>query len=536
MPAHRMNRRRFLQTTAAASGLGGLASCHQRVDIPGRIVGGAHSQGHRLRNLTALPSAAGPPRVCDVLIVGGGIAGLAAARKLAQAGVEKIVVLELERECGGTSTFGTNAVSSYPWGAHYLPLPGSDCAEVLHFLEEIKVITGHDAAGRPVYDELSLCHDPHERLFIHGEWVEGLVPNAGLTPQEKAQFTAFRQEMERWHTHRGNDGRPAFTLPVDLSSQDPALLALDQQTMAQWMQQHGFTCAPLRWYVDYCIRDDFGGHLAQISAWAGIHYFASRTGEAANAERDTVLTWPQGNGFLVDKLRAHGGFEVVTGEMALHVSTTGKDGASALTLNPQGQTQAWQARAVLLATPRFISRRLLDPRATTSDVTYSPWVVTNLTLTELPPSPGYLPAWDNVVYGSQALGYVNATHQNLSAVPRETVITHYETLCADTPSRTREWMLTQTHPQWCMRTLQALAEPHPDLARYVQQADVWLWGHGMVRPEPGYLWGKVRQQLLTQTPPLFYAHTDMSGLALFEEAYTRGVHASAEIKRWLEST
>lgn len=510
-----------------------MSGCERTEATPGRIVGGAYQRGHRLRDLAALPHGADPPRRCDVLVIGGGVAGLSAARRLAQLGVEKITVLELESDAGGASISGRNAVSAYPWGAHYLPLPGSDCPEVLRFLEDIQVITGHDAAGRPVYDELALCHDPHERLFIHGEWVEGLVPQAGLTLQEREQFEKFRGEIERWHDHRGRDGRPAFTLPVDLSSRDADIMELDRITMAAWMQSHGLTCEPLRWHVDYCVRDDFGGGLEEISAWAGIHYFASRSGEAANAERDTVLTWPQGNGFLVEKLREHGGFEILTGQVSLSVSPEGA-GVRVLTANEQAGVSTFEARAVLLATPRFISRRLLDPRAASPDLTYAPWVVANLTLDEMPPSPGVLPAWDNVVYGGASLGYVNATHQSLSAVPRETVITHYETLCGVPPAQSREWMLKQTHAQWCERVFDSLAAPHPNLADHVQNIDVWLWGHGMIRPTPGFIWGETRQQLLTQRPPVFHAHSDMSGMSLFEEAYTRGVNTAVEMKRWLD--
>ncbi len=535
-----MNRRRFLQTTAAVSaGFAGGCQRGEKQTIPGRIVGGSYQRGHRLRDLSALPAVSGhKPQRCDVLVIGGGVAGLSAARRLAQLGVEKITVLELEADAGGASVSGRNAVSAYPWGAHYLPLPGSDCAEVLKFLEDIQVITGHDAAGRPVYDELALCHDPHERLFIHGEWVEGLVPDAGLTPAERAQFDTFRAEIQRWHDRKGNDGRPAFTLPVDLSSRDPEILALDLIPMAAWLQSHGLTCRPLQWHVDYCVRDDFGGGLEEISAWAGLHYFASRSGEAANAQRDTVLTWPQGNGFLVEKLRAHGGFEVLTGQTVLSVVTQPAGArVTAISMEEGGTgSSTYEARAVLLATPRFIARRLLDPRAASPDLTYSPWVVANLTLDEMPPSPGVLPAWDNVVYGGPSLGYVNATHQSLTTVPRETVITHYETLGSGRPpAQVREWMLTQTHAQWCARVLDSLAAPHPHLAEHVQNIDLWLWGHGMIRPTPGFIWGAARQHLLTQTPPVFHAHSDMSGMSLFEEAYTRGVTVAAEMRRWLDA-
>jgi len=323
----------------------------------------------------------------------------------------------------------------------------------------------------------------------------------------------------------------AFLLPVDASSRDPDILALDAITMSKWMQEHGFDSEALRWHVEYACRDDFGGNLDEISAWAGIHYFASRTGEAANAERETVLTWPQGNGKLVELL-ADGLDDLRVNAMAFGVEVTnGKPRVKAIA--EHGEAFEIEARAVLLCVPRFVARRLLDPAKASPDLVYSPWVVTNLTLDELPPSPGVLPAWDNVVFGSETLGYVNATHQSLASVPQATVITHYEALCGQPPAKLREWMLTQTHAQWCSRALNGLAAPHPDLREHVIQADVWLWGHGMIRPTPGFIWGKTREAMQSPSPPVFHAHSDMSGMALFEEAFTRGERVAAEVKAWL---
>jgi glycine/D-amino acid oxidase-like deaminating enzyme len=61
-----------------------------------------------------------------VVIVGAGIAGLAAGWKLARSGFADFLLVELESEAGGNSRAGRNAVSAYPWGAHYLPLPNRE--------------------------------------------------------------------------------------------------------------------------------------------------------------------------------------------------------------------------------------------------------------------------------------------------------------------------------------------------------------------------------------------------------------------------
>lgn len=201
---------------------------------------------------------------------------------------------------------------------------------------------------------------------------------------------------------------------------------------------------------------------------------------------------------------------------------------------PSGEVRRITCRAAICAMPRFIAQHLLPLRMDWPTApTYSPWAVTNMTLSELPPSPGELPAWDSVVYDGPTLGYVNATHQKLQAVPDATVITHYEALCGKPPAEWRQWMLEQSHAQWCERSLKALAAPHPDLARYVEQMDVWLWGHGMIRPVPGFVSGSTRAAMCQQQPPLFFAHSDMSGLSLFEEAYTRGIEAAEALQTWL---
>lgn len=519
-----MNRRRFLQATAASPALL-TGSCTREQTIPGSILGAAASIGHRLRDMKGLPVPSRTVKT-DVVIAGGGIAGLAAAHRLRQKGVENFVVLDLEAEAGGNSLSGSNPVSAYPWGAHYVPLPGHDCHEVLAFFDEIGLIQGHDAAGRPIYDELALCHDPHERLFIHGQWESGLLPLTGLTQREKQEFEAFEAQIRQYQA------RHAFTLPVDRSSRDPDILALDQITMATWMNQQGLNAKPLRWYVDYCCRDDFGGGIGQVSAWAGVHYFASRSGEAANASHDTVLTWPEGNGWLVKQLLKGLNERVQTGNIVLRIQPE-RDMVHTDVLHLQsGECIRYESKAALCALPRFVAQRVvanLDPQP----LSYAPWVITNLTLDELPPSPGVLPAWDNVTYQGSSLGYINATHQSLVSVPRETVITHYEVLDDPSPQSARQWMQSQTHAQWYQRVLKNLNAAHPDLANHVQQADVWLWGHGMIRPDPGFIWGHERAQMLQQRPPVFFAHSDMSGMSLFEEAFTRGTLVANELHDWL---
>jgi hypothetical protein len=51
-------------------------------------------------------------------------------------------------------------------------------------------------------------------------------------------------------------------------------------------------------------------------------------------------------------------------------------------------------------------------------------------------------------------------------------------------------------------------------------------GHAMPRPVPGFLADPVRRALADSPGPVYYAHSDVSGLALFEEAQYRGITAA----------
>jgi hypothetical protein len=89
---------------------------------------------------------------------------------------------------------------------------------------------------------------------------------------------------------------------------------------------------------------------------------------------------------------------------------------------------------------------------------------------------------------------------------------------------------------WRDRIVGDLRRPHPKLENYLTHLDVWLWGHGMAAPAPGYLWGESGRPRIPETSVagLFKAHTDCSGISIFEEAQYRGVVAARSARRFVE--
>src|SRR5919206_534478 len=178
-----------------------LAACHTRgreTPLPeGVIVGASDRVGHALRDgLRPEPEAW---ESAGVVIVGGGVAGLAAAWRFLRAGFEDFVLLELEEAPGGTARSGSeHGVVPYPWGAHYLPAPLKENRALVTLLEELGVLEGADAEGQPVVAEQFLCRDPEERVFYRGRWYEGLYLHAGASEEDARQLRLFNAEVDAW--------------------------------------------------------------------------------------------------------------------------------------------------------------------------------------------------------------------------------------------------------------------------------------------------------------------------------------------------
>jgi phytoene dehydrogenase-like protein len=439
----------------------------------------------------------------SVVIVGGGIAGLSAAWRLRRRGMDDFVVLELEDRPGGNSRWGENEVSAYPWAAHYVPLPGRETALVRELFEELGLVRGG------AWEETALAFAPRERLFRRGRWEEGIVEPLADTPADAAEMRRFDARMAELRA------TGEFTLPLAVGAQPSPL---DGLSMAAWLEREGFRSPALRWYVDYACRDDYGALAADTSAWAGIHYFASRPAE--DDERGP-LTWPEGNGWIVRRLLERIGPRVVAGAPVHRVE---RRGAGARVLAGDAE---YLADAVVFAAPSFLAPRLVEGAPPVEGFAYSPWVTANLTLDRPPAERGFPPAWDNVIHGSPSLGYVSATHQALrGAEGGPQVWTYYHALAHAPPRAMRELLLRRSWREWTEAILAELERAHPDVRRCVARIDVMRMGHAMVRPAPGFLLSPSRRALAAADGPVFYAHSDVSGLSLFEEAQHRGVTAA----------
>jgi len=494
----RVSRRKFLQAGSAA--LIGLSVKGDR-PIAGAFVNDSFQLGHKLRDRSAFPTAHSVEKHA-VVVVGGGIAGLSAAWRLHKRGFKDFVLLEMNEQLGGNSRWGANEITAYPWGAHYVPVPGPKATYVRELFEELGVLKNG------AWEERFLCFTPQERLFLYGRWQEGIEPAIGLTEKDREQFRRLGDSI---HKFRASG---EFTIPMERGfSQNSA--DLDRIPFSEWLRNAGMDAKTLKWYMNYCCRDDYGALASDISAWTGIHYFASR-----EPEEKGPLTWPEGNGWIVERLLERVGAFVRTDQMVHGIARRG-NGFSVFA----GETE-YRAEFVIFAAPTFLAPYLIEGIAALHDFEYSPWLTANLTLERLPASYGTDATWDNVVMDSPTLGYVDAMHQTLRSHVERTVWTFYWALADGAPAANRQLLLEKDWSYWKEAILHDLERVHPDIRKCVSRIDIMRFGHAMARPRPGDIFSAERHKLASLNGRLLFANSDLSGFSIFEEAQYRGVRAA----------
>jgi hypothetical protein len=496
----------------------------------GRIVGQNVDVGHILREQRHFEVPSDNWQNVKVAIVGGGVAGLSAAWKLSKENFDDFIVLELENAVGGTSQSGTGSPIGYPWGAHYLPVPFRENLDLISLLDEMSLLEGGVSNDEWSVKEEYLCREPEERIFYKGRWYDGLYLHAGESEDDKRQYSEFQKQIDHWVNWRDARGRRAFVVPKAHCSDDPEVTTLDRITFADWLRQNGLTSERLIWYCDYACRDDYGLKLDQTSAWAGLFYFCSRV-KRSGEESQQFITFPEGNGRFVNHLTERVNDRLRRSHAV--VSIVPADAGVDLVCLAGGKLRGLHCERVIFASPIFtapyIIRGFDNAPFRANLFQHNAWFVANLFLKDRP-TPRFARdfplAWDNVLYESHSLGYVNATHQKgIDYGP--TIFTYYYPMCHESDSRTT--LFNYSWHELADVCLSDMARAHPDIYDLCDRLDIMRWGHAMISPRPEFIWSGVLEKAMQPWRNFHFAHTDLSGIALFEEAFYHGLRAAGEV-------
>lgn len=445
-------------------------------------------------------------------------------------GIERVLLLELAPVLGGTSASGSIDGHAFPWGAHYINIPPPEADCIHEILADLEVIRGYDAAGRPHVDGEHLLRWPRERLYRDG-WMEGLEPFGDAPELEVEAYHQFEDQMLQWTLYRGRDGRKAFAMPLDYSTTDPAVRELDSISMLEYLRSRGWSSNRLDWLVDYACRDDYGSRLSEVSAWAGIHYYACRNYDARVAEQypTDTLTWPEGNAFLAKRLARDLDDESCRLDTAVVAMRNEADGCELACVRwPTMERLRVRARSVvyagkLHALPYILQDQPEAQRRALRTLDYSAWLVAAIHVSARPAARQEAGlAWDNILYESDSLGYIVAGHQTDDGNGVDDVLVYYLPLSADG----RHQLLQRSHGEWVNLIMNDLAKAHPELDDSVQRIDLYRWGHGMIRPVPGSLFGPEAELRRAPIGAVALASCDVTGMPLFEEACYCGIRAA----------
>lgn len=530
-----MDRRSFIAAAGAAgAALASGAAFRAWQEVTPTLHYPGRAEGHYLRDRKPLP----PPSAVidtDVAILGSGIAGLAAAWKLNREGHSGALMIDGPQP-DGNAAGGRFGELAYPTGGHYLPLPSPESVHVREILHDLGIILRDPMAEKPYYDERFILHGPEERLLFNGSWQDGAVPTHGVGQEELDEHKRFFAEVERLRALRGSDGRRVFVFPAVESSSDTAFDGLDRITFKDWLDQNGYRSPTLHWYLNYCCRDDYGTRYDKVSAWAGLHYYCSRGGQAANAGNGAWLTWPGGLATVAAALTRAAGIRRQAGTVVRVNRTAAGVEALCFTLeNGVAKTYLVRARKAICAMPVYVAARVVenigqygfDPKQHTP--VYAPWMVANFLMKAFPQELPEAPlSWDNVVYQEPGLGYVVSTHQDIRvAPPPKTVFSAYVALSDRTPDAARKWMNGASASELVELASADLKAAYGwKFASCVERVDITLRGHAMAAPLPGFRSNAGLRALREADGPLLFAHADLSGFSVFEEAAWWGVQAA----------
>ena len=537
----RMNsRRRFLAQSAAIS-VAAAASwlTHRQLNRPPPLA--IHRMGLPLGHLLRDGAFADAPlpraQDCDVLILGSGAAALSALWYLTRQGRRNVILAEgLERN-GNNAAFVHGELRA-PGGAHYLALPSRESVALRAMLADLGILESGADSDAPRFRETDLVFAPAERLRYQGRWQEALLP------QEDDDSRRFFTLIQRLKRARGSDGRKVFAIPIVLSSQDDAWRALDRLTFAEWLAREGYRSPTLLWYLDYCCRDDYGAGAAQVSAFAGLHYFAAR-----GHDSEAVLTWLDGLAHLSQLLRERSGLQALAAlpdAATLHFAQPVAINASAVRIreseahvevllrdNDSGARSLLHARQVICAMPLMVAARVVENAAAYGLLAgrgdYAPWLVSNVVLHRFPAEgASEALAWDNVIHGSGGLGYVNQLIR--VAKPARTVFTAYTALNQGDPAAVRAWLLDAPDAELLAFAAQDLVAAYGRrFWRAVEAVDINIRAHAMRIPRPGYLDDAQLAAVRAHRSRLLFAHSDLGGYSVFEEAAYWGVEAGRQV-------
>jgi protoporphyrinogen oxidase len=510
-----MNRRNFIRISPAVFNLPYFLACNGNrkdelidlKDIPFEIISDQAS-GHLLFNKEDFLFS--KSLKTKYLIVGGGIAGMSAAVKLKN---QDFILCELSDSLGGTAGAINFENQWLCQGAHYdLVYPEYFGEEVLNFLEELEVIRYQKLTANWGFVDKQFLIEPEKegRTFYNRTIRDDIIP-------ENKEGEAFL------NLARGFSKK--YKLPTRLIQ--PQYRELNNLSLQQYLKDKLKLTPELSAGIDYQMLDDFGGTAAEVSALAGLYYYAARPYRTKDTE---VFSPPQGNFYFIQKMLEQLDNQAVEKILTNHLISkieAKKQGfvVEVIDIKNKKKNQIECDKIIYAGQKHALKYVYPADYHLFSNNTYSPWLVYNFVLNNDILETGF---WQNEIISQinptakAFLGFVDSSAQYPWQTPYR-VLTAY--FCFPPIYRKNlEAAKFKEMAVYASREICNYLKINPkQYTQSLQHIFVKVMGHAMPIPSPNYLFNDKNQN--KSNPNLVYAGVDNARLPLMLEAIDSGLEA-----------
>ncbi|KAF0242086.1 MAG: hypothetical protein FD180_4107 [Planctomycetota bacterium] len=517
-----MDRREFLKLVAL-SGLAWKLGAGRNLafggDLPpnafaGKWLGDDFRAGHVLRDreLPKFSDAEAMPEA-DVLVIGGGISGLVAARALARSG-RTVRVLEQADVPGGNAKSAEWGGIQYSIGAAYFCAPEKDSP-----LETLYREIGILERAKKV---------PKGEVFLGGKLVEDIWE--GKTDPENAEATrALRETWRRIYEER----YPAVPWSEDCGWSKDEFEKLDRKPFSDYL---GEIKAPphVRTFCDHYCWSSFGGRSSEISTWCALNFLTAEFGD--------ILALPGGNAAIARALAASLDPKVAPIDTGAFVAEIKQTDAGVVAHAICGdKPRRYAAKAAVVAVPRYVASRIIagfpqERVDLAKAMKYRAYIVANVLLSKRPSHEWY-DAYSLEALDPGTCGWTDLVLADFVAEAKtdRCVLTAYRGLPFDDG---RKLLLVD-------QDLAHFAKPVRDglvplLAGLgMKESDIVdinlaRWGHPLVLSSPGQLSGGAMEKLSAPLGRIAFAQQDRFGIPAIENAIEAANLAVEEIEEILK--
>jgi protoporphyrinogen oxidase len=407
----------------------------------------------------------------DVVIVGGGVSGLTAAYRLQH---RDFFLLEKEPHWGGNAFAMEYDGSTYGTGSAFLWKP----SEAYDFAKEIGLqpLPVNSPDGSIINGE-----------FVRDTWGDGLN-KLPYPPIVRDSFKKFRKEMVAIDLEKR--GRELYNVPFSDFLKNYA------GEIKQWWDTYG----PSNW----------GATSDQTNAALAI---AELQEMAMQSHSDNRYTWPGGLGAITKKL---------AGILQAKYNDRMQAGATTVAVVPEreqvqvtymfgGELKTVVAKAVIMATPKFITRRIVEGLPSKQSeamhqIRYIPYPVVNLIFAK----PVFNRGYDTWCPGNTFTDIVVA---DWVARKQSGYKQKYNILSCYTPMKEedRGYLLNEIGARKiAANVLRDFQRVMPGLDVDPIEVHIYRRGHPMYMSTPG-LYGQVQPLVRRPMERVFFANTDSEG-------------------------